>query len=319
MLIKRLWKVCPTSKNIINFRKKYDRLNIIVVIIMKQSFTKKNTYKLYREVGELLHPVISKRNISNYKIVLQEKLLPVRVFYPKKVSFLKKVIIFIPGIVDVTEAFYKYDDICREMALETDRMVIALDYEEDLTYLNLVKKCMEVITYLYERLEKEGVLEKNISLIGDSIGASIIGTINYRNVQDKKLKIAKNVLLYPVLSGEYFGESTFLSITKNEKYDLLVLRNLRKYYETYAKNDLDNEEVFLLKRKDFSNFPTTLLITGNLDCLKDEGEAFYQELKKGNVECEYFNLNFENHGFLKDIDMEMKKELYSRIKEFLDK
>ena len=128
--------MCPTSKNIINFRKKYDRLNIIVVIIMKQSFTKKNTYKLYREVGELLHPVISKRNISNYKIVLQEKLLPVRVFYPKKVSFLKKVIIFIPGIVDVTEAFYKYDDICREMALETDRMVIALDYEEDLTYLN---------------------------------------------------------------------------------------------------------------------------------------------------------------------------------------
>ena len=39
----------------------------------KDFFTSKNTYKLYREVGELLHPVISKKNISNYKIVFEDE------------------------------------------------------------------------------------------------------------------------------------------------------------------------------------------------------------------------------------------------------
>ena len=43
-------------------------------------------YKLYRTIKEILHPTISKRNISNYKIVIDEDLLLLRVFYPKKVS-----------------------------------------------------------------------------------------------------------------------------------------------------------------------------------------------------------------------------------------
>ncbi len=286
----------------------------------KDFFTNKNTYKLYREVRELLHPVISKRNISNYKIVFQDEIMPVRVFYPKKVSFINGVLIFIPGIAAVTDSYYKYGDICKEMAIETDKMVIALDYEdESFNYLNLVAKCYEMITYLYENLTKNGVLEKNITLIGDSIGASIIGTINYRNIKTKKINIARNILLYPILSGEYFKESKFLSITKNDKYDLLVLRNIKDYYQKYAKDDLANEDVFLLKRKDFSKFSKTLLITGNLDCLKDEGEYFYHKLTEANVICEYYNLNFENHGFLKDIDMEMKNELYAKIRDFLAK
>lgn len=287
--------------------------------VKKDFFTNKNTYKLYREVGELLHPVISKRNISNYKIVFEDEIMPVRVFYPKKVSFIKGVIIFIPGIADVTESYFKYGDICKEIALETDKMVIALDYEESsLVYLHLVDECFEMITYLYNKLIKNGVLEKNIILMGDSIGASIIGTINYRNLKEKKITISKNVLLYPVLSGEYFGTSNFLSISKNEKYNLLVLRRIQEYYKKNAQEDLDNEDVFLLKRKDFSGFAKTLLITGNLDCLKDEGKFFAETLQKSSVKCEYFNLSFENHGFLKDIDMEMKKELYTCIKTFLE-
>ena len=42
-------------------------------------------YKLYRTVKDLITPSISKVNISNYRIVFDDDLLPVRVFYPKKV------------------------------------------------------------------------------------------------------------------------------------------------------------------------------------------------------------------------------------------
>ena len=41
---------------------------------MKQNeFELEEKYKLYRTVKDLLHPTISKRNISNYKIVVDEK------------------------------------------------------------------------------------------------------------------------------------------------------------------------------------------------------------------------------------------------------
>ena len=65
-------------------------------------FEKEEKYKLFRSVKEILHPSISKKNISDYKIVIEEDLLPVRIFYPKKVSNLKDVILFIHGECKVT-------------------------------------------------------------------------------------------------------------------------------------------------------------------------------------------------------------------------
>ena len=48
------------------------------------NFEDEDRYNLFRSVGELIHPVISKRNISDYNIILEEYLYPVRVYYPKK-------------------------------------------------------------------------------------------------------------------------------------------------------------------------------------------------------------------------------------------
>ena len=50
------------------------------------SFDQTLKYKLYRTVYEIIHPTISKKNISSYRIVFNDDVLPVRVFYPKKVS-----------------------------------------------------------------------------------------------------------------------------------------------------------------------------------------------------------------------------------------
>jgi hypothetical protein len=33
-------------------------------------FDNEEKYKLYRQVNELLHPTISKKNISNYRIII---------------------------------------------------------------------------------------------------------------------------------------------------------------------------------------------------------------------------------------------------------
>ena len=55
-------------------------------------------YKLYSNVEKIMHPTISKRNISSYKIVLDEKIVPVKVFYPERVSQLNDIIIYVHGI-----------------------------------------------------------------------------------------------------------------------------------------------------------------------------------------------------------------------------
>ena len=80
-------------------------------------FDKEVRYKLYRTVKDLITPSISKVNISNYRIVFDDNLLPVRVFYPKKVSDINQVIIYVPGDGTITNCFSKYSDICSNLAL----------------------------------------------------------------------------------------------------------------------------------------------------------------------------------------------------------
>lgn len=284
-------------------------------------FSDDNTYKLYRDVQEILHPVISKRNISDYQIIFDEKYLPVRIFYPQKVSFINKVIIFIPGISEITECQNKYLAICKEMALATNHLVIGLDYFQiPYKYPKLLNNIYNFLKYLINKLKYAGILEKNIILLGDSFGANLISSIIFKNIKDQAFTINKVVLLYPILSGEYFDESQYKSLQENEKYNLLLLKHLQTFYKKYtsSSDDLKSSVLFPLKNNDFTNHPKTLIITGNLDPLRDEGYAYYEKLQHFHIPSTYYNLNFENHGFLKDIDYEMKKELYTILNNYLE-
>lgn len=149
---------------------------------MNNTFGENKNYILYRTVYDLLHPTISRKNITNYKIVLQDDLVPIRVFYPSKETRLEKIVIYIHGEDS------DYEQLCKDLALNTDSLVLAVDYQD-----NPLEECLAVITYL---LKNNKEIEKDkISLIGDGLGADLILTLTLEH----KVKIKKQVLFYPLL------------------------------------------------------------------------------------------------------------------------
>ena len=89
---------------------------------MSNTFEKGEKYRLYKTVRELFHPTISKKNISDYKIIVNENLLPLRIFYPEKVTNMKNVIIYLPGDVKLTKCYEKYSEISNMFALRTNNL-----------------------------------------------------------------------------------------------------------------------------------------------------------------------------------------------------
>ena len=65
-------------------------------------FDNEEKYRLYRTVRDLLHPSISKKNISNYKIIINDDILPLRIFYPKRVTNIEHIMLFIHGDSNIT-------------------------------------------------------------------------------------------------------------------------------------------------------------------------------------------------------------------------
>ena len=153
-------------------------------------FDKNTVYRLYRTVEELITPSISKKNISNYEIVFNDDLLPVRVFYPNKVSNIEKVIIFIPGMNKTSK--FKYTSIFNKLSLEIDTTIIAIDYYS--VENNLVNNITKIVDYLYKELLRIGISKDNIILMSDSEGCNY--SININN------EIEKEILLYPLVDDK---------------------------------------------------------------------------------------------------------------------
>ena len=133
--------------------------------MINNEFDKEIKYKLFRTVNEILHPTISKKNISDYKIIVEDDILPVRVFYPKQVTNIDKVIIYVHGDGDVTDCLGEYSNICKNFAVKTNCLIIAVEYDDIKSgYNDIVNEVNKCIKYLYDKLLVNSILEENIIL-----------------------------------------------------------------------------------------------------------------------------------------------------------
>lgn len=278
---------------------------------MKQNeFDNEIKYRLFRSVKEILHPAISKRNISNYIIIMDEEVLPVRIFYPKKITEMKKVIIYVHGNAKITDCTSEYSSICKNMSIKTNHLVIAIEYQEQpKQYQKMVEKIEKTIEYLYQRLTLDGIEKENITLVGDSTGATII-----TGLEDEKISIEKEILFYPITSLD-FKKERFPSLEENRDFNLNLINNIEEYYN-YILQEEDYQSLMLNPlNQSLNNKPKTLVMVGKVDCIKDEAKEYYEKLKgEGN---KYVELPFSTHGFLKNMDKELAEEVYGELNLFL--
>lgn len=271
------------------------------------SFDKELKYKLYSNIRKVVHPSISKRNISNYKIVLNDKIVPIRVFYPEKISDLKNVIIYVHGISLVSGCGSNYSEICQKLAIKTKQLVIVIDYDENKYYLDILKDVSQCIMFVCDELIKEQIDFKNITLMGDSIGATIVLGVNKLSNYEFK----KNILISPILSGNYF---TDVNILKNDKVNLKLINSLKKYYtkSLKLKKDYNNELVFPLLGDGMINNNMLIITSGN-DFLKSEAYTYSEHLKNTSL----LEIPFVGHGFLKEMSLDVENMFFTGVLEFL--
>ena len=281
-------------------------------IVVGDNFGDVEKYKLYRNVYEILHPTISKKNISNYKVVFDEKLLPVLVFYPEKISNVESIIIYVPGDGKVNGCYGKYSSICKKIAKETKSIVITIDYfNSTIKYPTVVNKISKLIKYLYDELNSNGYSSEKITLLSDSLGSKITSSVVTKLIS-KCISINKLVLLYPVVKDSYDNYSWNESL-------MSINFNLDKRVENYLKKYLSKVEVScnLDEIVYYKDFPKTLVVTGDMDIFKEDGEALGEIVSKNIPGSLYENIKFASHGFLGSNDEEVNRDVYLIINKFI--
>ena len=289
---------------------------------MKQ-ITKKIINKLsklnidYKKERIIKNILINDKNIKyiDTYILSDNKSIKIRLFIPKIIN---QTIIYYHGGGFVTGNISNYSKTCYDLANNTNSLVIAVEYSlaPEYPFPIGLKECYDVTKYFYS---KDSFIDNKIVIMGDSAGGNIASVISIIASEKKEFKINKQILLYPLTYHKHDKNSKYVSIKENGDNYILTNKRINEYLNLYVKNKkyLKSKYVSPLNADELYNQPKTLIITANLDPLRDEGEAYGKKLLEYDNFVQIYRIDSIHGFFTFPINTKEIKECYNYINEFL--
>lgn len=260
--------------------------------------------------------------------------VPLRVFTPRDVDFslanglqvtedYRGTILFFHGGGWVTGDVDFYIDACSTMAVTLERRVVSVDYRRapEHRFPQAPEDCYEVARQLYAGTLLPDVEPGNIVIFGDSAGGNLTAAVSLMARDRSEFLPRAQMLLYPATYNDHSQASRFESVRENGEDYLLTSNDIEAYMELYRSSpeDLDNPYFAPLMASDFSGQPRTLVVTAEYCPLRDEGEAYAQQLALAGNDVACYRVLDAVHGYLLyPLVFSIVKDTYRIIKHFLD-
>lgn len=300
-----------------NIRKK------LLKIISKPHINLKKNYKAYRKLLEIINPPLKPLyKTFDHKIMVGQREIPVRAFFPKKESY-SQILVFFHGGGWVTGNIDTYTGICANMANKTNSLVISIDYRlaPENPFPAGVEDCYYATKEIFSYLDLFNLKSNDIILIGDSAGGNLAAVVSLMARDRGEFFPRKQILIYPATNSDHSENSPYSSIVENGKDYFLTSKRIQDYMDLYIADEKDRLSPYVapILAKDLSNQPKTLIVTCEFDPLRDEGEAYGQKLKDFGNSVKVHRISNAIHGFIANpLANEHINQLYKYINDFLN-
>jgi len=134
---------------------------------------------------------------------------------------------------------------------------------------------------------------------GDSSGGNFVAAVAAMAHDDGFDRITNQVLFYPSLDLD-FDVDRYASLRENAVGYGLETAGLRPFNACYLHSGADPADPLVspIKRKDLRGLPPALIITGQYDPLRDEGELYGRRLREAGVDATVSRYAGAGHGFV---------------------
>ena len=135
--------------------------------------------------------------------------------------------------------------------------------------------------------------------MGDSAGGNLAAAVSLMLRDNKDFVPRKQILIYPATYNDHSDKSPYRSVSENGEDYILTAQRVRDYMDLYMRDEKDimNPYFAPLLADDLTNQPDTLIITSELDPLRDEGEAYGEALRKAGNRVFIYRMMETIHGF----------------------
>jgi acetyl esterase len=222
--------------------------------------------------------------------------IPVRIYRPSNADALP-VLVWYHGGGWVIGNLDTHDQLCRLLCDATGALVVSVDYR--LAPEHKFPAAVDDAVAAYEWAIRDGGEiggdTTRVAIGGDSAGGNLAAVVplvaRERNLPMPRL----HALVYPVTEHEFDSPS----MIDNAKGYGLETEHMDWFFDHYARTsaDFDDWRLSPMRASDLSGLPPALVVTAEMDPLRDQGEAYARRLAGAGVDTEIVRANGLFHGF----------------------
>ncbi|MGP6170015.1 alpha/beta hydrolase [Microbacterium sp. A204] len=210
-------------------------------------------------------------------------------------------IVYIHGGAYFLGSLDTHDHVARQLATATGLRVFSVGYRRapEHPFPAAINDVTGVVEWLLEEGGAVGWDGTTLALIGDSSGGTV-ATVVASALHDRGIdRITHQVLYYPSVDLDLDPER-YPSMVENATGYGLETAGIAPFNAFYFETGADplDHRVSPIKREDLSGLPPALILTGEFDPMRDEGELYGRLLKDAGVPTVVHRYEGAGHGFV---------------------
>lgn len=238
--------------------------------------------------------------------------VPVRLYRPETGETTPPLLIFIHGGGWMFGDLDSHDAACRHLVTAAECAVAAIDYRlaPEHPFPAALRDCEAAVEWLLDHAGAIGLDPGRIGLGGESAGANLAAVLARRLSHRTGVKPVLQLLVHPPVDFRF--QTPSITDVVFPGLDPNALHGLRAAYLGGA--DITDPDASPFLADDLTGLPTAIVVTVEVDPLRDEGEAYALKLAGAEVETTLVRLKGLTHGFMfESTDIPIVRRAFARI------
>ena len=227
---------------------------------------------------------------------------PVNVVIPEGLAEPANVIFYIHGAGWVFGSLHTHEKLVRELAARTHSAVIFPEYSlsPEAKYPTAVEQCYSTLCQIAVLAEQAGlkVNPKTLTVAGDSVGGNMAAVMAILAKRRCGPKIHKQLLYYPVTNA-CFDTASYREFASGY---YLYRAGMQWFWDQYTNSEADRRQITASPLRagleELRGLPAAMILNGEADVLRDEGEAYAKKLRMAGVDVTALRFQGIIHDFV---------------------
>ncbi|MBA1204206.1 alpha/beta hydrolase [Pseudomonas capeferrum] len=192
-----------------------------------------------------------------------------------------------------------FDYFARQLAQRTQCTVVLVEYRlaPEFPFPAALDDVERAAQWLVDRRPRlAGGTDGKLIVAGDSAGGNLAAVFAQRAAQRGQLHWALQVLIYPVTQADLDGPAYL----DPQRQLLLSREDMRWFWDHYLADASQRQQPAAspLAAKDLHGVPPAVVLTAELDVLRDEGQAYAERLAQAGITVVERCFSGQMHGFV---------------------